>query len=111
PASDLRHDLDAHVLVLQYGHPVRLRRLLVLDLVDDRMRIDAARAALVYPLVQEHRVALRLPDAVRRDRYVFFPYACGVVMMALLHGNPSLVGSPLYCTSAAPSFQLTKRGS
>src|SRR5690606_4973560 len=46
---------------------------LVKDALGDGMRVHDAAAALVDALLQEHRVLVRLPDAVGRDADGFLP--------------------------------------
>src|ERR1700754_1033000 len=71
--AQLRQDHDLQIVVFYKHGVVYLLRLFIGDLLDHRVRIDDATAALVDSFFQEHRILLRPADRIGRDRYFFGP--------------------------------------
>ncbi|MNW45525.1 hypothetical protein D3C74_227920 [compost metagenome] len=73
PPAQLRHDLDTNIFVLENRQPIADLLLLVVNLIDDRMRVDPSGTALINAFFQKHRVFVRLPHPVRRNELILFP--------------------------------------
>ena len=73
--AQLGQDHDLEIAVLEVDGRPRLERGRIGDLIDDGVGVDGAAAALVDAFLQEHRVAVRLADAIGRDLLSFLPDA------------------------------------
>ena len=76
PAAQLRQHHDVDIFVLQDDRIVCDILLLIHDLVYYRIGVDTPAAALIDALFQEHRILVRLADAIGRNRYLLSVYPC-----------------------------------
>ena len=82
PPSNLGEDHQVEVFVFQVDRLVTLVHHFVGDPVGERVRVYLAAAALIYPLLQEHRVRIRGRDRVGRDNHRLAPGSHGAVPLS-----------------------------
>ncbi len=87
PSPQFWQDHDLQIFIFQIDRPVRLILLIVIYFFDHGIRIYPAAAALIYPLFQKHRVFIRFPNFISRNRHNLFPY---LYCFHFLHSKPPL---------------------
>ena len=72
-AANFRQHHQPHEFVLQTRRDIihRLRRLVLIHLIDKRHRINLAARSLIDPLFKENRILFRFAEAVGRDAECF----------------------------------------
>ncbi|MNI40763.1 hypothetical protein D3C73_949980 [compost metagenome] len=72
--AELRQNFNPDVLIFQNEQLIVLIVLHVRDGLDHRIRIHPARASLVHPLLQKHRIGICCSSLIRRNKHLCFPY-------------------------------------
>ena len=72
-STELWENHHLQIFIFEPDCVIRLVLLLIINLLNRRIRIDSSGASLVDTLLQEHRIFIRLTDPVGRDHLDRFP--------------------------------------